>query len=43
MEDQPTTEIETYTKNGEQDIAKENQPLTTNFEVKLKIEKLKGS
>ena len=36
------TEMETSTKNGEQDITKENKPLTTNFQVEMENQKVEG-
>ena len=36
------TEIETSTKNGEQDITKENKLLTTNFQVEMENQKVEG-
>ena len=41
-EDKSVTEIETYTKNGEKNNAKQDKLLTTNFQVESENSKLKG-
>ena len=41
-ENKYVAEIELPKENGEQDIRKENKLLTTNFEVKIENQKLKG-
>ena len=41
-EQNSVTEIETSTKNGEQEIGKENKLLTTNFQVEMENRKVEG-
>ena len=42
IEDQPTTEIEPYTESREQDIVKEENLLTTNFQMEIENRKVEG-
>ena len=42
IENQPTIEIEPYTESREQDIGKQNELLTTNFQIEIENRKVEG-